>query len=99
MLGLLFVKLYEARKVEEPDIAPSQIFSDLLETDTVESVSGSLKQPTYGDLGEFTGYDWPESKQSGVGGSTQLSNPTKLSMLRLGKYVPFANPSIDDLVK
>ena len=98
MLVWFFIKLYEARKVENPTATPSEIFNDLLENDTVESMSRALEQPKYGDIGSFTGYDWPESKHSGTGGQSHLMNPSKLSMLRLGKYVPFDNPSTNKLM-
>jgi hypothetical protein len=98
LLGWFFIKLYEAKRVENPSVSPSEVFNDLLENDTVESVTRALEQPKYGDIGSFTGYDWPQSKQSGVGGPSQLMNPSKLSMLRLGKYVPFDNPSINKLM-
>lgn len=96
-MGWFFIKLYTARKVEDPYVTPSQVFIDLLEDDTVESVSSSLNAPEYGDIGDFNGYDWPISKRSGIGGITQLYNPSKLSMLRLGKYVPFDRPSTNIL--
>lgn len=97
-LAWFFIKLYEARTVEEPNVSPSVVFEDLLESDTVESVSRALSTPDYGDIGDFNGYDWPISKRSGLGGITQLYDPSKLSMLRLGKYVPFDNPSTSKLM-
>ena len=92
VLAWFFVKIYTTRKVEEPNVDPATVFKDLLEDDTAESVTIALKTPEYGDIGDFTGYDWPETKRSGIGGTTQLYNPSKLSMLRLGKFVPLAKP-------
>jgi hypothetical protein len=92
VLAWFFIKLYTSRKVEEPNVDPAEIFNDLLSDDTAESVTRALETPTYGDIGDFTGYDWPESKHSGVGGITQLYNPSKLSMLRLGEFIPFNRP-------
>lgn len=92
VLAWFFVKLYTARTVEEPNVDPAMVFKDLLEDNTAESVTKALETPEYGDIGNFTGYDWPESKRSGIGGTTQLYNPSRLSMLRLGKFVPLARP-------
>jgi len=97
-MAWFFIKLYEARRVKEPNVSPSVVFEDLLESDTVESVTRSLSTPDYGDIGDFNGYDWPISKRSGLGGVTQLYDPSKLSMLRLGRYVPFDNPSVSKLM-
>lgn len=87
-LALFFIKLYTARKMEDPTVDPSTVFKDLLEDDTSVSVTRALEKPTYGDTGDFSGYDWPESKRSGIGGVTQVYKPSKLSMLRLGDFVP-----------
>lgn len=97
MFSYFFIKIYEKSKVENPTITPSQVLQGLLADTTAESVSKALSQPSYGDMGDFTGFDWPISRRSGLGGAVQLYNPTTLSMLKLGKYVPLSNPSIAGL--
>ena len=97
LFSYFFIKLYEKSQIDQPSITPSQVLQGLLTDTTAESVSRALSEPTYGDIGDFTGYDWPISKRSGLGGSVQLYNPTKLSMLNLGEYVPLSNPSIEGL--
>jgi len=97
-MAWFFIKLYESKTAEDPNVSPSEVFRDLLESDTVKSVSRALSTPEYGDTGDFNGYDWPISKRSGLGGVTQLYNPSKLSMLRLDAYVPFDNPSTSRLM-
>ena len=97
MFSYIFIKIYEKSKIENPSITPSQVLQGLLSDTTAESVSRALSEPTYGDMGDFNGYDWPISKRSGLGGAVQLYNPTTLSMLKLGKYVPLSNPSIQGL--
>ena len=93
LISYAFIKIYEKTKVEQPTITPSQVLQGLLANTTAESVSRALLLPSYGDTGNFTGYDWPLSKRSGVGGAMHMDNPTTLSMLKMGKYVPLSNPS------
>ncbi len=97
MFSYVFIKIYEKSKIENPSITPSRVLQGLLSDTTAESVSRALSEPTYGDMGDFNGYDWPISKRSGLGGAVQLYNPTTLSMLKLGKYVPLSIPSIQGL--
>ena len=97
MFSYFFIRLYEKSKIENPSIIASQVLQGLLADTTAESVSRALSEPTYGDMGDFNGYDWPISKRSGLGGAVQLYNPTTLSMLKLGKYVPLSIPSIQGL--
>ena len=83
---LTTIALYDKR--ENPQETPIQIYEALLGDQTVASVTGSLNRPSLGDIGVFGGYDWPESKMSGVGGSLHMNNPTNLSMIPSRTYIP-----------
>lgn len=98
VLALFFIRLYSAKSNEDPSITPSEVFMDLLSDATVESTSRTLEQPTYGDIGDFMGYDdLSLSKSSGLGGAFHVYGPTKLSAIRSGKYVSLEQPSIKGL--
>lgn len=92
---LVTIKLHEKREILE--MTPIQVYETLLGDQTAASVARSLSKPSVGNVGTFGGYDWPDSKVSGVGGSLRVNNPTILSMIPSGKYIPQSNegrPSI-----
>lgn len=79
-LALFFIRLYAARSNEDPSITPSDVFMDILTESTLDSVTQALNQPTYGDIGNFTGYDdLSLSKHSGLGGTVHVYGPSKTS--------------------
>lgn len=78
--------LYDKR--ENPEETPIQIYESLLGDRTLASVTSSLNKPSIGDIGTFTGYDWPDSKVSGVGGSLHMNNPTILDNINSINYIP-----------
>ena len=86
--GLVYVLLRAYRRRPEQSLTPMDVFQSLTHDTTAVSVTRALTSPEFGDVGTFTGYDWPMSKKSGVGGQVQVDNPTPVSLLRLGKYIP-----------
>lgn len=86
--SLSYVLLRAYRRRPEQSMTPLDVFKTLTHDTTALSVSRALTSPEFGDVGTFTGYDWPMSKKSGVGGQVQVDNPTPISLLRLGKYIP-----------
>jgi hypothetical protein len=81
-LSYIFLRAYRRRP--EQSMTPLEVFQTLTHDTTALSVSRALTAPEYGDVGTFTGYDWPMSKKSGL----QVDNPSSMSLLRLGKYIP-----------
>ena len=86
--GLSYIFLRAYRRRPEQSMTPLEVFQSITHDTTALSVSRALTAPEYGDVGTFTGYDWPMSKKSGVGGHLQVDNPTSMTLLRLGKYIP-----------
>ena len=83
---LITAKLYDKRS--DAEMSSVQIYETLLSNQTAESVMRSLSKPSTGDVGVFGGYDWPDSKVSGIGGSLHMNNPTNLSTINSIKYIP-----------
>ena len=83
---LTTIRLYERR--DDLTMSPLQVYDSLMSGSDVASVITSLNRPQTGDVGTFGGYDWPNSKASGVGGGLYMNNPTKLSLIPSSKYIP-----------
>ena len=88
LTGLALTTMALYRRREDATSTPLKIYDSLLTTETTSSVATSLNKPTLGDIGNFSGHDWPDSKASGVGGSLQMNNPTSLGELPSSKYIP-----------
>ena len=86
--GILLTTITLYNKRDNPEETPIQIYESLLGDQTIASVASSLNKPSAGDIGTFGGYDWPDSKVSGVGGSLHVNNPTNLGGVTSGKYIP-----------
>ena len=81
----IFINLYNSREVRTDSAA--DVMQTLLGDDTAISVSRAENPPSYGDIGDFEGYDKDISKTSGVGGYTQLYNPSSLSLISESEYI------------
>ena len=88
LTGVVLTTIHLYDKREDATKTPLQIYESLLSDNTIASVARSLSKPSLGDIGEFGGYDWPDSKVSGVGGSLHVNNPTNLGGVTSGKYIP-----------
>ena len=94
MAGLLATTAALYNKREDASLTPLDIYNTLLTDQTLASVTRSLSIPTTGDIGTFGGYDWPDSKVSGVGGSLHMNNPTNLNAIHSGAYVPYVDANL-----
>lgn len=86
--GVLLVTAALYNKRDNPEDTPIKIYESLLGDQSIASVARSLSRPSVGDIGTFGGYDWPDSKVSGVGGSLHMNNPTSLNTVPSSTYVP-----------
>jgi len=69
-VALFFIKLYDAKRNENPRITASEVLMDILNVETIASTARALQRPKYGDIGSFVGYtDSTLSKRSGLGGT------------------------------
>lgn len=85
-LMYLVIKLYDNR--EDDADTPMDVFRGLLSDTTIKTVTSALEKPSYGNIGEFDGYDnWKLSKHSGLGGGVHLYEPMDIRMMRSRKYV------------
>ena len=89
LAGLLATTVVLYNKREDASLSPLDVYNTLLTDQTLESVTRALTIPSTGDIGTFGGYDWPDSKTSGVGGSLHVNNPTNLGAVHSGAYVPY----------
>ena len=88
LTGVLLTTISIYNKRDDLTKTPLQVYESLLTDQTVASMARSLSKPSLGDVGEFGGYDWPDSKVSGIGGSLQMNNPTNLRDVPGSTYVP-----------
>ena len=88
LTGVLLTTVALYNKRNNPEDTPLQVYESLLGDQTLASVTSSLNKPSVGDIGVFGGYDWPDSKVSGVGGSLHMNNPTNLNMSPSSTYIP-----------
>jgi hypothetical protein len=70
-----YVTFASFNRREDPSVTAFQVYKSLLGKDQ----SISLSKPSFGDIGIFTGYDWPNDKKSGIGGGFIVENPFDLS--------------------
>lgn len=88
LTGIALTTMALYRRREDVTATPLKVYESLLTSETTTSVATSLSKPALGDIGSFSGHDWPDSKASGLGGPLQMNNPTSLGDLPSSKYIP-----------
>lgn len=86
LTGLFIFTIVLFHKREDPSKTPTDIYSSLLNEDTVASVSRALAKPSFGDIGTFIAHEW--DYKAGKGGHIQLDNPVTIELLNTYDYVP-----------